>query len=260
MNTASEQKGNPMKIVVIGGTGALGSKVVARLREDGHDAVSASPNSGVNTITGEGLAEALVAADVVIDAANAPAWGDEEVLEFFQTGSRNLTAAAAGAGVKHYVAMSIVGADRLPDSGYLRAKIAQEEIVKAALVPFTIVRATQFFEFIARIADSSATGDTIHLPPALFQPAAVAELAAQVAEIAEGAPVNGVVEVAGPERLPMSEAVARVLATAGDSRTVVSDPHAEYFGTELNNESLVPDEGPRLTSTSFDDWLGQQAA
>jgi uncharacterized protein YbjT (DUF2867 family) len=260
MNTAPERKGNPMKIVVIGGTGALGSKVVARLQEDGHDAVPASPNSGVNTITGEGLAEALTGADVVIDAANAPAWGDEEVLEFFQIGSRNLTAAAANAGVKHYVAMSIVGADRLPDSGYLRAKIAQEEIVKGALVPFTIVRATQFFEFISRIADSSATGDTIHLPPALFQPAAVAELAAQVAEIAEGAPVNGVVEVAGPERLPMSEAVAKVLATAGDPRTVVSDPHAEYFGTELNNESLVPDQGPRLTSTSFDDWLGQKAA
>ncbi|HWH20875.1 MAG TPA: SDR family oxidoreductase [Solirubrobacterales bacterium] len=249
-----------MKIVVIGGTGALGSKVVDKLQEDGHDAVAASPNSGVNTITGEGVAEALAGADVVIDAANAPAWGDEEVLEFFQTASRNLTAAAATAGVKHYVAMSIVGADRLPDSGYLRAKIAQEEIVKAAMVPFTIVRATQFFEFIKRIADSAPAGDTVHLPPALFQPAAAAELGARVAEIAEGAPVNGVVEVAGPEPLPMSEAVAKVLAAAGDPRTVVADPHAEYFGTELNNESLVPDEGPRLTATSFDDWLGQQTA
>jgi uncharacterized protein YbjT (DUF2867 family) len=259
MQTAPERKGNPMKIVVIGGTGALGSQIVAKLEEDGHDAVAASPNSGVDTITGEGVAEALAGADVVVDAANAPAWGDEEVLEFFQTASRNLTAAAAAAGVKHYVAMSIVGADRLPDSGYLRAKIAQEEIVKAALVPFTIVRSTQFFEFIKRIADETA-GDTIHLPPALFQPAAVAELGARVAEIAEGAPVNGVVEVAGPEPLPMSEAVAKVLAAAGDPRTVVADPHAEYFGTELNNESLVPDEGPRLTATSFDDWLEKQPA
>ncbi|HVX31725.1 MAG TPA: SDR family oxidoreductase [Solirubrobacterales bacterium] len=246
-----------MKIVVIGGTGALGSNVVTKLKADGHEAVSASPNSGVNTITGEGLAEAVAGADVVVDASNAPAWGDEEVLEFFQTSSRNLTAAAADAGVGHYVAMSIVGADRLPDSGYLRAKVAQERIVAEGLVPYTIVRATQFFEFIARIADSSASGNTIHLPPALFQPAAVAELGARVAEVAEGEPVNGVVEVAGPEPLPMDEAVRRVLAAAGDPREVVSDPHAQYFGTELNNESLVPDEGPRLTATSFDDWLGR---
>lgn len=247
-----------MKIVVIGGTGALGSNVVAKLNADGHEAVSASPDSGVNTITGEGLDEALAGADVVVDASNAPAWGDEEVLEFFTTSSRNLTAAAADAGLRHYVAMSIVGADRLPDSGYLRAKVAQERIVEEGLVPHTIVRATQFFEFIGRIADSSAGGDTIHLPPALFQPAAVAELGARVAEVAEGEPVNGVVEVAGPEPLPMDEAVRRVLAAAGDPRKVVSDPHAQYFGTELNNESLVPDEGPRLTATSFDDWLGRR--
>jgi uncharacterized protein YbjT (DUF2867 family) len=244
-----------MKIVVIGGTGALGSQVVTKLQEDGHEAVPASPQSGVDTITGEGLAEALAGADVVIDAANAPAWGDEEVLEFFQTSARHLTTAAANAGVKHYVSMSIVGADRLPDSGYLRAKIAQEEVVKEALVPYTIVRATQFFEFISRIADSSAAGDTIHLPPALFQPAAVAELGARVAEVPEGEPVNGIVEVAGPEPVRMDQAVERVLAAAGDPRKVVSDPHAEYFGTELNTESLVPDEGPRLTATSFDDWL-----
>jgi uncharacterized protein YbjT (DUF2867 family) len=258
MQSAPERKGNPMKIVVIGGTGALGSNVVAKLQEDGHEAVAASPQSGVNSITGEGLDEALAGADVVVDAANAPAWGDEEVLEFFQTSSRNLTAAAARAGIKHYVSMSIVGADRLPDSGYLRAKVAQEEIVKAALVPFTIVRATQFFEFIARIAGESPGGETIHLPSALFQPAAVAELGAAVAEVAEGEPANGVVEVAGPEPLPMDEAVAKVLGAAGDPRTVVGDPHAEYFGTELNNESLVPDAGPRLTTTSFDDWLGRQ--
>jgi uncharacterized protein YbjT (DUF2867 family) len=247
-----------MKIVVIGGTGALGSKIVGKLQEDGHETVAASPQSGVDTITGEGLDEALAGVDVVVDAANAPAWGDEEVMEFFQTAARNLTAAAAKAGIKHYVSMSIVGADRLPDSGYLRAKVAQEEIVKEALVPFTIVRATQFFEFISRIAAESPDNDTIHLPSALFQPAAVAELGAAVAEVAEGAPVNGVVEVAGPEPIPMDEAVAKVLGATGDPRKVVGDAHAEYFGTELNNESLVPDEGPRLTATSFDDWLGQQ--
>lgn len=247
-----------MKIVVIGGTGQLGSKIVAKLQEDGHEATAASPDSGVDTITGEGLAEALAGAEVVVDASNAPAWEDAAVLDFFQTSSRNLTAAAANAGVKHYVAMSIVGADRLPDSGYLRAKIAQEEVVKSALVPFTIVRATQFFEFVGRIADSSTTGTTVRLPPAMFQPAAVAELAAGVASVAEGEPANGVVEVAGPEALRMDETVARVLSAEGDARTVVTDPHAQYFGTELNTESLVPDEGPRLTPTRFDDWLVQR--
>jgi len=248
-----------MKIVVIGGTGLIGSKVVAKLHEDGHEAVPASPESGVNTITGEGLAEALVGAEVVFDASNAPPpWEDAAVLEFFQTSSRNLTAAAASAGVKHYVAMSIVGADRLPDSGYLRAKVAQEEVVKSAGVPFTIVRATQFFEFVGRIADSSAAGDTVRLPPALFQPAAVAELAAVLAEVAEGEPANGIVEVAGPEPLRMDEAVARVLSADGDPRTVVTDARAPYFGSELNSESLVPDDNPHLTPTRFDDWLGQR--
>ena len=247
-----------MKIVVIGGTGLIGSKVVAKLREDGHDAVAASPDSGVDTITGEGLAEALAGAGAVVDASNAPAWDDAAVLEFFQTSSRNLTAAAASTGTKHYVAMSIVGADRLPDSGYLRAKVAQEEVVKNAGVPFTIVRATQFFEFIGRIADSSTNGSAVRLPAALFQPAAVDELAAAVARVAAGEPANGVVEVAGPEPLRMDETVARVLSADGDSRTVVTDAHAQYFGTELNTESLIPDENPRLTSTRLDDWLGQR--
>jgi uncharacterized protein YbjT (DUF2867 family) len=247
-----------MKIVVIGGTGQLGSKIVAKLQEDGHEATAASPDSGVDTITGEGLAEALAGAQVVVDASNAPVWDDAAVLDFFQTSSRNLTAAAAKAGVRHYVAMSIVGADRLPDSGYLRAKVAQEEVVKGAAVPFTIVRATQFFEFIGRIADSSATGSTVRMPSALFQPAAVAELAAAVAEVAEGEPANGVVEVAGPEPLRMDETVARVLSADGDTRTVVTDSHAQYFGTELNTESLVPDENPHLTPTRFDDWLAQR--
>ena len=255
---ASNPKGNQMRIVVIGGTGRLGSEIVARLEEDGHEAVAASPESGVDTITGEGLDEALAGADVVIDASNAPVWDDAAVLDFFQTSARNLTAATVSAGVKHYVAMSIVGADRLPESGYLRAKVAQEEVVNRALVPFTIVRATQFFEFIGRIADSSANGSTVRMPPALFQPAAVAELAAGVAKVAEGEPVNGIVEVAGPEPLRMDEAVARVLSAAGDARTVVTDPHAPYFGTELNTDSLVPDEGPRLTPTRFDDWLEQR--
>lgn len=248
-----------MKMVVIGGTGLIGSKLVAKLQEDGHEAVPASPESGVNTITGEGLAEVLAGAEVAFDASNAPPpWEDEAVLDFFQTSSRNLTAAAADAGVKHYVAMSIVGANRLPESGYLRAKVAQEAVVRDAAVPFTIARATQFFEFIGRIADSSTSGSTVRLPAALFQPAAVDELAAILAEIAEGKPANGVVEVAGPEPLPMDETVARVLSANGDSRTVVTDNHAPYFGAELNTESLVPDNGPRLTPTRFHDWLGQQ--
>ena len=247
-----------MKIVVIGGTGALGSTIVAKLQADGSEAVAASPDSGVDTITGEGLDEALAGAAVVVDASNAPVWDDAEVLKFFQTSSRNLTAAAAKAGVKHYVAMSIVGADRLPESGYLRAKVAQEEVVKAAAVPFTIIRATQFFEFISRIADSSTTGSTVRLPSAFFQPAAAAELGAAVAEVAEGEPANGVVEVAGPEPLRMDEAVARVLDADGDTRTVVTDSHAQYFGSELDTGSLVPDGNTHLTPTHFDDWLAQR--
>jgi len=194
----------------------------------------------------------------VFDASNALSREDAAVLDFFQTSSRNLTAAAAGAGVKHYIAMSIVGADRLPDSGYLRAKVAQEEVVQRAAIPFTIVRATQFFEFIERIADSNTTDSTVRLPPALFQPAAVAELAASLADMAEGEPANGVVEVAGPAPLRMDEAVASVLSADGDDRTVVTDAHAQYFGTELNTESLIPDENPHLTPTTFDKWLGQR--
>lgn len=247
-----------MKCIVIGGTGQLGSKIVARLNQDGHEATAASPETGVNTITGEGLAEALAGADVVVDASNSPAWDDVAVLDFFQTSSRNLTRAAADAGVKHYVAMSIVGADRLPDSGYLRAKVAQEDVVKGAAVPFTIVRATQFYEFIGRIADSSTTESTVQLPAALFQPAAADELAAGVAYFAEGEPANGIVELAGPEPLRMDETVARLLSANGDTRTVVTNPHAQYFGTELTDESLIPNGNPRLTSTRFNEWLGLQ--
>ncbi len=247
-----------MKIVVIGGTGLIGSKLVAKLNQDGHEAVAASPGTGVDTITGEGLAEVLAGAEVVFDASNSPVWEDEAVLEFFRTSSRNLTKAAAEAGVKHYVAMSIVGSDRLPDSGYLRAKVAQEEVVKNADLPFTIVRATQFFEFIERIADSSTTDGQVHLPSALFQPAAVDELAGTLAEVAEDEPANGIVEVAGPEPLRMDETVARLLSEKGDPRTVVTDPHAQYFGTELDDGSLVPNENPRVTSTRFESWLGQK--
>lgn len=247
-----------MKTVVIGGTGLLGSKLVARLREDGQEAVAASPGSGVDSISGAGLDEALAGAAVVIDACNAPAWDDAAVLEFFQTSARNLTAAAARAGVPHYVAVSIVGADRLPDSGYLRAKVAQERIVKAAGIPFTILRATQFFEFAGRIVDASSSGDELRLPPALFQPAAAAELAAVIAGVAAGAPANGIVEAGGPEPLRIDEAVARVCAAEGDRRRVVTDPDAEYFGTRLKTESLVPGPSAHLTLTRLTDWLGQR--
>ena len=247
-----------MKIVVIGGTGMLGSKVVTSLHEHGHEALAESPQSGVDTITGEGLAEALAGAEVVVDASNAPVWDDAAVLEFFQTSSRNLTEAAASAGVRHYVAMSIVGADRLTESGYLRAKVAQEEVVKSAAVPFTLARATQFFEFIGRIADSCTSGSTVRVTSARFQPAAVAELGAAVADVAAGEPANGIVEVAGPEPLRMDEAVTRLLSAGGDTRTVVTDPDAPYFGTVLDTESLVPHENPHLTRTRFDDWLSQR--
>lgn len=247
-----------MKIVVIGGTGQLGSKIVAKLKQDGHRALAASPETGVDTISGEGLEDALAGASVVVDASNAPAWDDAAVLDFFRTSTRNLTAAAAKAGVKHYVAMSIVGADRLPASGYLAAKVAQEKEVRGGAVPFTLVRATQFFEFVGRIADAGGDGDTVRLPAALFQPAAAAELAAAVAGIAEGRPANGIVEVAGPEPLRMADAAARLLGAEGDPRTVEADPHARYFGAELEPESLLPGSSPRLTATSFDDWLGQR--
>jgi uncharacterized protein YbjT (DUF2867 family) len=247
-----------MKAVVIGGTGLVGSEVVAHLKERGHEAVAASPDSGVNTITGEGLAEVLTGAEIVVDAANAPVWDDDEVMKFFRTSSGNIAEAAATAGVGHYVAFSIVGADRLPESGYLRAKVAQEEVIEAGSVPYTIVRSTQFFEFVGRIADSSVDGDAVHLPPVLFQPAAAAEIAALVAEIAAGEPANGMVEVGGPDKLRFDEAIASFLAAKGDERRVTADPHARYFGAELEDESLTTGEGARLTPTHFDDWLARQ--
>jgi uncharacterized protein YbjT (DUF2867 family) len=248
-----------MKIVVIGGTGLIGSKLVEKLRKDGHEALPAAPNTGVNTLTGEGLAEALEGAQVVVDVANAPAWDDAAVLDFFQTSARNLLAAETAAGVGHHVTLSIVGTDRLPDSGYFRAKLAQEELVKAGPVPYTIVRATQFFEFIGRIADSGADGDTIRLSPALVQPEAADDVASTLADVAVGAPLNDTVELAGPEVFRLDELARRVLKANDDSRQVTADPHARYFDAELDDQSLTPGEDARIAPTHFEDWLSQSA-
>jgi uncharacterized protein YbjT (DUF2867 family) len=248
-----------MKIVVIGGSGLIGAKVVNDLRERGHNVVAASPASGVNTITGEGLAEALAGADVVVDVANSPSLEDKAVLEFFETSARNLLAADAAAGVRHHVALSIVGADRLPDSGYLRAKMAQEKLIKAAKIPYTIVRSTQFFEFLGGIAQTNTDGNTVHLSPALFQPIAAADVAAVLTEVALGTPVNGIIEVAGPERVRMAELVRRYLNAKHDERAVVADGHARYFGVELSDQSLVPDDHARIAPTRFEDWLRKAA-
>jgi uncharacterized protein YbjT (DUF2867 family) len=249
-----------MKIVIIGGTGLIGTKLVGLLQDQGHDPVPASPNTGVNAVTGEGLPGVLAGAQVVVDVANAPAWDDAAVLEFFQTSSRNLVTAEEAAGVAHHVALSVVGNDRLPDSGYLRAKAAQEETVKAGNVPYTILRATQFFEFIGRIADAAADGDKIRLPHAMMRPVAADDVAAALADIATRAPVNGVVELAGPEPLPLDELARRVLQARGDDRTVIADPHARYYGTELDDQSLVPGDGARIGATHFADWLRRSTA
>jgi uncharacterized protein YbjT (DUF2867 family) len=248
-----------MKIVVIGGTGLIGSSLVDKLRKDGHEPLAAAPNTGVNTVTGEGLAEALEGAQVVVDVANAPAWEDQAVLEFFQTSSGNLLAAEAAAGVGHHVALSVVGAERLPDSGYLRAKVAQEELVKAGPIPYTIVRATQFFEFIGRIADSSTENGTVRVSPALLQPEAADDVASTLADVAVGAPLNDTVELAGPEALPLDELVRRFLKASGDPREVTADVHAPYFGAELDDNSLTPGDDARIAPTRFEDWLSQSA-
>jgi uncharacterized protein YbjT (DUF2867 family) len=246
-----------MKIVVIGGTGLIGSKLVNKLRQDGNDVLAASPNSGVNTITGEGLAEALAGAQVVVDLANSPSFEDRAVLEFFETSGRNLLAAEATAGVGHHVALSIVGADRVPDSGYLRAKMAQERLIKASKVPYTIVRSTQFFEFAGSIAQSATTGQTVRLSPALLQPIASDDVVALLAEVTVAAPANGTIEIAGPERLGLEALVRRFLSAIKDTRQVVADAHARYFGAELNDASLTPGEKARLGRTRFDDWLSR---
>jgi uncharacterized protein YbjT (DUF2867 family) len=249
-----------MKIVVIGGSGLIGSKLFEKLREAGQDPLPASPDSGVDTLSGEGLQEALEGAQVVVDVSNAPAWDDAAVMDFFQTSSRNILAAETAAGVSHHVALSVVGTDRLSDSGYFRAKLAQEEAVKAASVPYTILRATQFFEFIGRIADSSTEGDTVHLPPVLVQPEAADDVAAALADVAVSAPVNGIVELAGPEVFRFDELARRVLSDRNDPRQVTADVHARYFGAELDEHSLTPGDNPRIAPTRLDDWLSQSAA
>jgi uncharacterized protein YbjT (DUF2867 family) len=244
-----------MKIVVIGGSGLIGSKVVNKLREAGHETIAASPASGVNTITGEGLDAAMTGTQVVLDVANSPSFEDKAVLEFFQTSGRNLLAAEAKAGVKHHVALSVVGTDRLSESGYFRAKIAQEALIREAGIPYTIVHSTQFFEFLGSIAQSGADGDTVHLSPAFVQPIASDDVAALVAAYTLGAPLNGVVEIAGPERVRLSDLVTRYLKASNDARTVVPDVHARYFGAELKDDTLVPGPNPRIGALGFEAWF-----
>ena len=246
-----------MKIVVIGGSGLIGTKLVKNLRQLGHDVVAASRSSGVNTLTGEGLAEALAGAQVIVDVANSPSWEDKAVLEFFETSGRNLLAAEATAGVGHHIALSVVGTDRLLASGYFRAKMAQENLIKASTVPYTIVRATQFFEFVSGIAESATEGQTVRLPPALFQPIVSDDVAAALADIAVKEPLNGMIELAGPEPIRMDELVRRFLSANRDARKVTTDVHALYFGIKLNDQSLTPGDNPRLGPTRFDDWLSR---
>jgi len=248
-----------MKIVVIGGTGLIGSKTVAILRQGGHEVVAASPQSGINTITGEGLKEALAGAEVVIDLANSPSWEDKAVLEFFETSGRNLLAAEVAANVRHHVALSIVAIDRT-DNGYFRAKVAQEKLIEASGIPYTIVRSTQFMEFLGGIADSSADGNKVRLPPILFQPIASDDVAAMVADAALAAPRSGIVEIAGPERAPFNEIIARYLKAVGDPREVVSDPEARYWGGRVDEHSLVPLGEARLGRIGFDQWFRRSQA
>jgi uncharacterized protein YbjT (DUF2867 family) len=245
-----------MKIVIIGGSGLIGKKLSQKLRDKGHDVLAASPSTGVNTITGEGLADALAGADVVVDVSNSPVWEDQAVLKFFETSSRNILAAEKAAGVSHHVALSVVGADRLPHSGYMRAKVAQEKLIRAGNIPFTIVRATQFFEFLDAIADSATANGEVRLPSAFMQPMAADDVAATLADIAVIPATNSVIEIAGPEPLPMYEAVRRCLVARGDSRKVLADPQAKYYGTLLNSGELTPSNAnPRLGPTRLEKWL-----
>jgi uncharacterized protein YbjT (DUF2867 family) len=275
-----------LKIVVVGGTGLIGSKIIEILRAHGHpgrgdvgrgvldandeadlqfwpqgvcsdwiDAIAAAPDTGVNTLTGEGLADALEGASVVVDVTNAPSWEDNAVLKFFETSTRNLLASEAAAGVGHHVALSVVGSERLLESGYFRAKIAQEELIKSSSIPYSIVRATQFFEFIKAIADFSTEGNTVRLPPALIQPMAAVDVAAAVCRVTLGSPVNGAIEVGGPEQFRLDELVRRRLAAIDDPREVISDPHGRYYGIQVSGRSLLPDNGAQLGETRFEDWL-----
>jgi len=249
-----------MKIVVIGGTGLIGSKLVSKLREHGHEAVAAAPNTGVNTLTGEGLAEALKNASVVADVSNSPSWEDAAVLNFFETSTRNLLGYEAAAGVRHHVALSVVGTERLAESGYFRAKIAQEKLITESPIPYTIVRATQFFEFVKGIADISMVDGKAHVPPVLFQPMAADDVASGVAKVAVGNPENAIVEIGGPEKFRMDELVRLRLASLKDSREVVADPNALYSGAKINDRTLVPGDNARLGETRFEVWLSQSAA
>ncbi|HWU97276.1 MAG TPA: SDR family oxidoreductase [Oxalicibacterium sp.] len=249
-----------MKIVVIGGTGLIGSKTVALLRQQGHDVVAASPSSGVNAVTGEGLAQAFVGAQVVVDVSNAPVWEDNAVLEFFEKSSTNMLTAEKQAGVAHHVALSVVGTERLLDSGYFRAKMAQEKLIKAGGVPYTILRATQFFEFLGGIAQSGTDGQTVRLSSAEFQPIASDDVAAAVADAAVSKPANGMLEVAGPERIGMGEMVQRYLTAINDTRKVVANAETPYFGMKINDQSLTPGDKPRLGKLSFEEWLAKSGA
>jgi uncharacterized protein YbjT (DUF2867 family) len=244
-----------MKIVVIGGTGLIGSKVVQKLKAHGHEPVAASPNTGVNTLTGEGLAEAVKGASVVIDVSNSPSWEDNAVMKFFETSTRNLLAAEAAAAVGHHVALSVVGSERLLESGYFRAKIAQETLIKSSSIPYSIVRATQFFEFIKGIADLSTEGNTVRLPPALIQPMAAEDVAAAVCRVAVGSPLNGTVEVGGPEKFRLDQLIRQALAARKDPREVVTDPQARYYGIKVDDSSLIPGSNARLGETRFEEWL-----
>jgi uncharacterized protein YbjT (DUF2867 family) len=244
-----------MKIVIIGGTGRIGSKVVATLRQGGHEVVAASPQGGINSVTGEGLQQAMTGAQVVVDLANSPSFEDQAVLEFFEASGRNLHAAEALTGVRHHVALSIVGADRSPDNGYFRAKVAQEKLVEASGIPYTIIRSTQFMEFLGGIADSGTEGNVVRLSPGLFQPIAADDVAAMVADVALAAPCNAILEIAGPERAPFDEVVARYLKAVGDRRAVVRDPEARYFGGRVEERSLVPLGEARLGRIALEEWL-----
>ena len=249
-----------MKIVVIGGSGLIGSKLVAKLREQGHEAIAASPQSGVNTLTGEGLAEALKGASVVVDVTNSPSWEDAAVLKFFETSTRNQLTYEAAAGVGHHVALSVVGTERLLASGFFRAKMAQENLIEASLIPYTIIRATQFFEFVKGIADFSTEGTKVRLPTALIQPMAADDVASAVGRIATGAPVIGTVEIGGPEKFRLDELGRQYLAANKDPREVVADPNARYYGVELSERTLVPGDDAQLGKTRFETWLTQSAA